>query len=305
MNGRMSALTLLVGGILLPIAAWVHLAFPPAAEAQGVTQHAVEVGQVTPNAPSLAATPAPQLSAREMETLLQRKLELREQMATPIDNNLPSPPGLPLVGGRETQIAIPADTQFHGDPSLLIIGRNNKNTNANSVNGSTLAEPAAANSAMHVFSTGNVRHAEFSTDGGLTYTNVPIPGGPTDAPIALGDTDVIIDDARRVTFWSQLYVNSSVSNGIIRIFVRRNIPTADCAFDIDPAGTADNILPDYPHIGLTKRFLYLTINAVGSGGGFARIYRFNIDQMVDCVSTSFTTFTQSFSTFGQRVWTPG
>src|SRR5439155_24263461 len=228
-----------------------------------------------------------------------RRLELREQMAPPEENNRPSPPELPLVRGRETQVAVPADAQVLGDPSLFVVGRNSLNTNANSSNGNTLAEPAAANSAKHIFSAGNVRHAEFSTDGGLTYTNVPIPGGPTDAPIALGDTDVIIDDARRVTFWSQLYVNSTVSNGVIRIFVRSNIPTADCSFDIDPGGTANNILPDYPHIGLTKRFLYLTINAIPTSGvGFARIYRFNMDQLANCVTTSFTAFTQPFSTFG-------
>ena len=81
MKGRKIAFTLLFGGILLPAAAWVYLAFPPAAEAQTVTQQTVEVGQVAPNAPRLADTPAPQLSDREMEALLQRKLELREQMA--------------------------------------------------------------------------------------------------------------------------------------------------------------------------------------------------------------------------------
>src|SRR5213594_2226052 len=92
MKGRKIAFTLLFGGILLPIAAWVHLAFPPAAEAQTVTQQTAEVGQVAPNAFSLAATPAPQLSDRELEALLQRKLELREQMATSVENNLPRSP---------------------------------------------------------------------------------------------------------------------------------------------------------------------------------------------------------------------
>src|SRR5436309_15999678 len=102
MKGRKIAFTLLFGGILLPIAAWVHLAFPPAAEAQTVTQQTAEVGQVAPNASRLAATPAPQLSDRELQALVQGKLELREQMATAADHNLPSPPGPPLVRGRDT-----------------------------------------------------------------------------------------------------------------------------------------------------------------------------------------------------------
>jgi len=90
-----------------------------------------------------------------------------------------------------------------------------------------------------------------------------------------------------VTFHSDLYINASQSNGVVRIFVRRTPPAAASFFNIDPAGAANNILPDFPKLGLTKRFLYLTINAVGGGGGFARIYRFNIDQMSDCVATSF------------------
>jgi hypothetical protein len=32
--------------------------------------------------------------------------------------------------------------------------------------------------------------------------------------------------------------------------------------------------------------------------------RFNMDQMVDCLAPAFTTFSQPFTTFGQRVWVP-
>ena len=195
--------------------------------------------------------------------------------------------------------------EYHGNPALLVLGRNNKNTNANGALGDTVAEPAAANNARHVFAAGNLRHAEFSTNGGVTWSNVVLPGGPTDAPTLCCDHDVVIDDARRVTFHSVLYINAAATNGVVRIFVRRNPPTADCSYTIDPAGTANNILPDYPHLGLTKRSLYLTINAIPtSGTGFRRIYRFNIDQIADCVTAATTTFTQSFSIIGQRVWVP-
>src|SRR5207249_4600766 len=53
-----------------------------------------------------------------------------------------------------------------GTPSQLVIGRNSKNTNANGPDGSSLAEPAAANNARAIFAAGNFDHAEFSTDGG-------------------------------------------------------------------------------------------------------------------------------------------
>src|SRR5262249_17472274 len=87
-------------------------------------------------------------------------------------------------------------------------------------------------------------------------------------------------------------------------------PAAACSYTIDPGGAANNIVPDYPHIGVTKRFLYLTMNLIGagtaaSGGSIARIVRFNIDQMSDCVGVATTTFQQTAAAFGgQRVWVP-
>jgi hypothetical protein len=174
--------------------------------------------------------------------------------------------------------------------SLLVIGRNNQNTNANGPLGSPLAEPAAANDALRVFAAGNNGHAEVSTDGGATWTNVPLQGGPADAPILCCDQDVVIDGARRVTFHSVLYTNSAITNGVVRIFVRRTPPAADCSYTIDPAGAADNIIPDFPKLGLTKRFLYLTISADRSDITFhiARIYRLNIDQMSGCETVDFS-----------------
>jgi hypothetical protein len=298
---------------LVTLAAVVYLFSPPAPEAQSVAEVAetvtdtrlpVEVGHLAPISESALEMPAPQLSAREMETLLLRKLQRQEQMDAHVDSSPPSPPGLSLVPGRETQVTDPNAGEFHGTPALLVIGRNNKNTNANNAAlASTLAEPAAANNAMRVFAAGNFNHAEISTNGGSTWANVALPGGPADASILCCDHDVVIDDARRVFFHSVLYTNGAQTNGVVRIFVRRTPPAASCAYDIDPAGTANNILPDYPHLGLTKRFLYLTINAL-STSSFARIYRFNIDQMADCVGAAFTTFTQPSTTFGQRVWVP-
>src|SRR5437867_4777301 len=303
MRGRMIGFTLRLGGILLLTATWGQLASPPAAEAQTVTRSVLQ-----PQSPA-GDVLAPQLSPREREALLLQKLKLRKQMAARENTNPPSPPGLPLVPGRQTQVIDPnVVTRFHGTPSQLVIGRNNKNTIATGPDGSTLAEPAAANNGRLVFAAGNFDHAEISTDAGLTWTNVPLPGGPADAPILCCDQDVVIDDARRVVFHSYLYINSNASNGVVRIDVRRSIAGPGqpaCSFLIDPAGTNDNILPDFPHLGLTKNRLYLTINAIlTTGGGFARIYRFDIDQMADCVGTNFSTFDWPFSNEGQRVWRP-
>jgi len=275
-----------------------------AAEQAGVTQYQVETGQVQPvSGAALQSVVAP-LSNAQMEALLQAKLKLRAEAGVRVDS-APSPKGLPLEAGPETTVAHAG--QFPPNPQLFVIGRNNKVVNGFSQ--STLAEPAAANDALRVFAAGNFAHAEVSTNGGATWANVPLPGGPADATINCCDHDVVIDDARRVTFHSDLYIAPTPpgvppNHGVVRIFVRRTPPAAACAFDIRSNVTSGTALPDFPKLGLTKRFLYLTINAIGPGGGFARIIRFNIDQMSDCVTTSFSTFTQSFSSFGQRVWRP-
>jgi hypothetical protein len=265
----------------------------------------VAIGQVAPDdAGQLAAATAPALSTAEREALQLRKLQMREQMAALADNGQTAAAGLPLVAGRETDASTPAEGQFPGNPALLVIGRNNRNTNANNpAKGSTLAEPAAANNARRVFAAGNFDHAEVSTNGGATWADVPLPAGPAAAPIVCCDHDVVIDDASRVTFHSTLYINAALTTGAVRIFVRRVPPLADCSYTVE--GPIANRLPDYPHIGLTKRFLYLSTNNVGAAGGFARMTRFNLDQMANCVATAFTTFSQSFAAFGQRVWVPG
>ena len=277
----------------------------PASEAQ-TAEMQVETAQVAPDdAGQLAAAAAPSLSGAQLEGLQIRKLQMRERAAALVESGAAAAAaGLPLVAGRPTEVATGAVGQFHGNPALLVIGRNNRNTNANNATkGSTLAEPAAANNARLVFAAGNFNHAEVSNNGGASWTDVPLPGGPSAAPVVCCDHDVIIDDARRVTFHSTLYINSALTTGAVRIFVRRNPPLADCSYTIE--GPIAGRLPDYPHLGQTKRFIYVSTNNVGPAGGFARMTRLNMDQMADCVTTTLVTFNQPFATFGQRVWVPG
>jgi hypothetical protein len=301
----------------------------------------VEEGHVQPTFPDQWDAPAQKLSATELEALLERKYQIREESAREYErlyglygngagNGASAPMGMRLLdeGVPETavneqlmhqelieqeltdeeidQIDDPdgAFTMALPNPANFRIGRNVRNTHAQRAGNSTLAEPASANNGKILFAAGNFAHAEWSQSNGALWADVPLPGGPADAPILCCDHDVLIDDARRTTFHSALYVNAAFSNGIVRIFVRRVVPNAACWYDIDPAGLEDNILPDYPHIGVTRRFLYLSINAVGAGGGFARMYRINIDAMQNCEFAAFTTVTQAFATFGQRVWVP-
>ncbi|MGH6934516.1 MAG: hypothetical protein ACREEE_19040, partial [Dongiaceae bacterium] len=191
-------------------------------------------------------------------------------------------------------------------PNTLRIGRNAKNLNAEAAANSTLAEPAAINNRNQVLYAGNFSHLERSTNHGVSYTALSIPAGPADAPIRCCDNDMTVDDTTRTGFHAYLYINAAQTNGVVRIFVKSpaNLGTTLCSYLIDPAGAANNITPDYPHVAVSNLNVYLTINAIGAGGNFARIYRFNKAQMRSCVATSTQTFTQPTGAIGQRVWVP-
>ncbi|KUM92774.1 hypothetical protein AQI88_29905 [Streptomyces cellostaticus] len=108
-----------------------------------------------------------------------------------------------------------------------------------------------------------------------------------------------------------LYVDdlSTFTNGIVRIFVRRQIPSPDnCYYDIDFDPTRTDVLADFPHLGLSKKFLYVSANRndgpnpedwLGAG-----MRRFNLDQLAACrvASGRAINFTNPG---GQRILVPG
>ncbi len=308
--------------ILLAIALVVIVSLGPAqtslAQSSSVgPKISVQAVQVSPDPPDALTRPQPQISAQELEKFQAQRQKLRVQMAAAVNQNPHSPQApLPPVASPPSSVAaapaVAAEApQYPGDPSLFVIGRNNKNTRANAAGlGSTLAEPSAANDGLYVFASGNLRHAEYSRDGGSTWTNVTIPGGPTDAPTAWGDTDVLYDEATGVTFWSQLYIQTNPfgSNGVVRIFVRRTVNGAtSCSYTIDPAGASNNTLPDYPKLHKSNNYLYLSTNNLGgAAGGRADILRLSIDQMAKCVTAGGALWSLNWNAWfgGQRVVTP-
>jgi hypothetical protein len=251
-------------------------------------------------------TPAAPLSAAQIESIIAQKRAIQKEAAFATQNNVAAPPGLPGVVGHGSEVTPDDASEFPpvgGNPGALVILRNFQNPPT--LSQSTLAEPAVANNGTHVMAVGNFTHRDFSINRGATWTKGTFPAGPADAPTPCCDNDVIHDRGRGVTFVSTLYINGSLSNGVVRIFVFRNINAApNCSYTIDPAGANNNILPDYPHIGKSNDFLYLTLNNIGPGAQ-AQIRRFNIDQMADCVGTAFTTANlNDRATVGQRVVTP-
>jgi hypothetical protein len=269
------------------------------AQETGASQAVAQTTVLNPSPPGTLQSQTAGLSAEQRDTLLARKRELQKASAAASGAAPAGPSGLPAVEGEGTDLVNNA-AQFPFAPGTLIVVRNNPNPPT--LSQSTLAEPAAANNGAQVLATGNFSHFEVSTNGGVTWTKSTFRGGPADAPLDCCDNDVIHDRGRGVTFLSTLYVNNSLSHGVVRIFVFRNINTpANCSYDINPGNA---ILPDYPHLGKSNNFLYLTLNNTGTGGQ-AQIRRFNIDQMADCVGTTTNIVNlNDRATVGQRVVTP-
>jgi hypothetical protein len=287
------------------------------------TRHEADVvtGELAPDDPAeleREAAAAPAISSSELEALRQSYLERREKMEARalegrgpdigVDAALPErvlavPPPTELGLLDELQSSFDAPTTEVAVPGQFVIGRNFRNSRANTT--STLAEPVASNEGPFVLYMGNT-HQELSTNGGSTYVGIPIPAGPAEAPFACCDPDIIYDQGRGVTFRIWLYTNAAQTNGVVRIFVRRRLDLADaCSYTIDPGGAANNVVPDYPHLGITNNHLYLTTNNVRSDQVWlgAQVRRFNIDQMSDCLATATTTFTY-VGAVGQRVVVP-
>ena len=159
-----------------------------------VDERLVGEGVIEPLLPHEFQAQSTELTTQEREELLLRKLRKRENnarrysgfsRATGDLRDVPEEevPETEVIDGPEF---LEGDDEFDIEvvnPQNLVIGRNSRNTRAQVAGNSTLAEPAAANNGPLVFAAGNFAHAEFSNNGGATWTNIPLPGGPADAPI--------------------------------------------------------------------------------------------------------------------------
>jgi hypothetical protein len=282
---------------------------PPAGGAQAT---------LTQGGPGDMAAAASQPSAAELERIIELKNRRARGLGVvpPAQDGAPAaPPASAAAPGPESRIQGPGEDPalFPGNPALLVIGRNLRNARANNaVLGSALAEPSAVNNGSHVFAAGNLRHAERTLNGAEPFANIPLPGGPPDAPILCCDHEVVIDDASRVLFHTALYFNSTATDGVVRIFVWRTInqATFNCFYDLRLSFSGSSVvLPDFPHPALTKRFLYLSVNAianVATNNIMRFMLRFPIEQLANCaaVTTQFVTQGPVTGITNQRIWFP-
>lgn len=301
---KISVVTLLLATLLLVFVLSIASARVSKAESD-VEQFTTESGVVVPDNPADllkldTTTPA------EKEAIQLRLLEMRENIVAQVDNNPTDVYDLtPVV---ESSVAETTQSTFLSDgsgespdaPGDLVVGINRRNSRSTSVS-STLAETAATNDGRNVFYMGNT-YASYSTNDGSTWSAKTIPAGPSANPTACCDPDVVFHQGRAITFWIILYVNSALTDGSVRIFVQNWIPNSPaCSYTID-YGT--NILPDYPHLGVSNNYLYLaTQNMSPTSWTGSQMRRYNLEQMSNCQTTSFNTFTYSGGV-GQRVFVP-
>ena len=280
----------------------------PSREGTNSREYATAVERISPG--SLAGAPAAQ-SPEEQARLERGLVDLRADLAR-------GATGAASTSADETSSDAPATTavqapEFHGAPNgFLTVSR--ENTLADDAGrANQVSSPVAVTQASQVFMAGR-SYASFSTDNGNTWPNanvIAIPAGPAEAPKFLGNIDAVYDQARGVTLYSLLYGRSydgdtAPDNGVVVIVVRRKINLANnCTYAIDPDGASNNVLPDLPHLGLSTNFLYLgTSEVVNEGSQTAKVRRFALDSVADCVSAATNTFSLPAATVGARVLRP-
>jgi hypothetical protein len=267
------------------------------------------VGTIRPDPPSVLSRPS--TTSPKESAAIERVLAKKREQANAANAKRYRGGGTESTTpvGRPTKLA--AASGRVGTQALLTT-KNFRNTVAQSVS-STLAEPAAAADDREVLYVGNTYQSR-STDSGASWVSAgTYPAGPSDAPSVCCDSDAVHASNTDTTFSTILYTNRSgtlpdPTNGVVRIFVRRGTISGgiDCTFTIDPAGTNDNIVPDYPHIATSNNFLYLSTNNLQNGNTWvgAQTRRFNLSQMSNCQTAATDTFTFLNTSIGQRVHVP-
>jgi hypothetical protein len=288
--------------VLATLLACALTLIPTAAAAGAETGSATATNSVLhPNGPEAFAH-VTRLTPEQHEMLDEKLEKLHDEMVLR-KGPLPPGPQVPVLSNqRETRVVNASDESKEPLPSpgALYMGIN-KPYSIVGDGESTTAEPAITQSGQKWFVTQNWSRG-YSTDHGLAFTGVPDDTGPTDAPFFCCDQDAVHDHGRDVSIWEELFVDSALSTGVIRIHVLDAAGTGDaCTYDLNGGS---GVLFDYPHLGLGNNFIYITANGITNGGwSGAIVWRYNLDQMATCQSINGSVFTWTGSV-GQVVWTP-
>ena len=162
-----------------------------------------------------ANMPRAPLSSAELQAMRQSSEAMRAAADALVDNNPPSPPGLPLVRDPRTELVNPRLILTPATPDTFVLGKSVINPNLPLPGQTSIVEPSVSNMSLQAFYLSNDR-ADFTSDGGLTFTQVPIPGGPPDAPNFCCDQTIVYDPSHSMWLWSRLYTKGI--NGVVQIY---------------------------------------------------------------------------------------
>ena len=296
------ALSLLL--LLIALGSWHELgAATP--DSTGPVEVTPTISMVLTSVPAAERRVVSQLSKVQRETMHRNVIQRRERLAALVDNRPPSPPGRESRPSRETEPR--SQAEFHGTPGNLSVLRNTLNSVAQDGTQSTLLEPTTVNEGNTAIYTGN-RFFSYSTDGGASWTEEAIPAGSANAPFFCCDADTVYDAARGIFVWSALYCSDidCLTTGSVFIFVRRTAAGGNvCSYEIDYTALF-NEFPDYPHLGISNKFGYVSVNSfAGNNWSAADMWRFDLDQIADCEPTVTANLFSYTGSVGQRVFVPG
>ncbi len=141
---------------------------------------------------------------------------------------------------------------------------------------SSTSEPSTSNAGQTVFYTANWYDAR-SLDGGSTWSYInPYTEFPTVYGDFCCDQDTLYSPAYGIFIWHMQYEDNgagSTNNNRIAIATLNSIKTNTWwYYDFQPSnqGFLSNDTYDYPHLGMSSNYLYLTLNVFAATGGFAK-----------------------------------
>ena len=283
------------------LACALFLICPMAADAE-TGSAAATTSIVHPNGPE-AFSHVPALTPEEHEILDEKLEKLHDAMLRQKGTVPPGPQAPVPSNSRETTPASAFYDEVNAPlpaPGAFYIGIK-KPYNIVGDGESTVAEPSIAQNGQQWLVTQNWSRG-YTNNHGLSFTKISDDSGPSDAPFFCCDQDAVHDHGRDFSVWEELFVDSGLTTGVIRLHVRAANNLGDaCTYDLNGGA---GVLFDYPHLGLGNNFIYITANGITNGGwSGAIVWRYNLDQMAACQSIGGNVFTWK-GTVGQVVWTP-
>jgi hypothetical protein len=151
---------------------------------------------------------------------------------------------------------------------------------------SNVGEPSVANNGREILATGNW-YATRSLDNGVTWDFIsPFNFFPPASGGFCCDQVVLYDPSRDRTFWLLQYIEAGNTN-TLRLAVKEGATLGNNVWhwwDFQPDqvdNTWTNLWFDYPDLGLSNDYLYMTTNVFTVDGLFDRaaVFRFPLDQL--------------------------